>query len=72
MGYSKNANPCPRNLKSTKVDVTFSVFIISSMKTVGPSGCMAPDHEVWRLDNLEEMVCGGMGGRNPQISIMPK
>jgi hypothetical protein len=46
MGYSKTANPCPHNLKSTKVDVTFSVFISSSMETMGPSGRMAPDPKV--------------------------
>jgi hypothetical protein len=64
MGYSKTANPCPRNLKSIKFDVTFSSFISSSMETVGPSGCMVPDREVQRLDTPEEMVHEGMEGRS--------
>jgi hypothetical protein len=39
------------------------------MKTVGPSGCVAPDCEVQRLDTPEEMAHDGMGGRNPKVLL---
>jgi len=57
MGYSKTANPCPHNFKSTKVDVMFSVFISSSTETMGPSGCVAPDPKVRGLGTPEELCC---------------
>jgi hypothetical protein len=60
VGYSKIVNPCPYSLKSDKVDVTFLAFVSSSTKTMGPSGRVVPNHEVWRLDTPEEMVHEGM------------
>jgi hypothetical protein len=72
MGNSKTADPCPHNMKSIKFDVMFSIFISSSTETVGPSGHVAPNCEVRRLDTPEEMAHDGMGGRNPQSSITPK
>jgi hypothetical protein len=45
-GLSKTANPCPYNLKSTKVDVMFLAFISLSTGTMGPSGHVVLDHEV--------------------------
>jgi hypothetical protein len=71
-GYSKTADPCPRNLKSIKFDVTFSTFISSSTETVGPSGRVVPDREVQRLDSSEEMARDGMGGKKPRSSVTPK
>jgi hypothetical protein len=67
MGYCKIANPCPRNLKSTKVDVTFSTFISSSMETMGSKGRVVPDREFRRLDPLEGMVHEGIWTVDPSF-----
>jgi hypothetical protein len=68
-GYSKTTNPCPRNLKSTKVDKMFSTFINSSTETVGPSGRVAPNREVWRLDTPEEVVHEGRWTVDPSFFV---
>jgi hypothetical protein len=68
-GYSETVDPCPCNLKSIKFDVTFSVFISLSTETLGPSGRVAPNREVRRLDTLEEVVHEGMWVVDPSFFV---
>jgi hypothetical protein len=58
VGYSKTVNPCPHNLKSVKFDVVFSIFISSSMETLGPNGCTTPNPTLWKHGTLEELGQG--------------
>jgi hypothetical protein len=74
--YQLECDTChPSNWATCPLLIFLHVALLLSMDGGAPdghSGCVVLDREFQRLNTLEEMVCDGMGGRNPRSFIASK